>query len=96
MAIDLGDPASYLVLEEGADVYASDGEKVGAVAEIRADLVNDIFDGLVVRHGPLGHGHFVEAEQVDEIYERGVVLALTAHDVEGLPEPDELPRLAPG
>jgi hypothetical protein len=84
---DLGDPISYLVLEEGTSVYASDGERVGEVAEIRADMVNDLFEGIVVRHRVLGHGHFVDAEQIDEIYERGVVLKLSSAEVEGLPEP---------
>jgi uncharacterized protein YrrD len=84
---DLGDPISYLVLEEGTDVYDSDGEQVGEVSEIRADMVNDLFEGIVVRHHLLGHRHFVEAEQIDEIYERGVVLKLSAAAVEKLPEP---------
>jgi uncharacterized protein YrrD len=88
VAADLGDPISYLVLETGADVYAGDGEKVGQVEEIRADLVNDIFDGLVIRHHLLGHRHLVTADQVDEIYERGVVLTLDSAAVEQLPPPD--------
>jgi uncharacterized protein YrrD len=85
---DLGAPTSYLVLEEGADVYASDGEQVGEVTEIRADMVNDLFEGIVVRHHVLGHRHFVDAEQIDEIHERGVLLTLSSDDVEALPEPD--------
>ena len=85
---DLGAPISYLVLERGADVFSADGEKVGDVAEVRADLGRDIFDGVVIRHGLLpGHNHVVPAEQVDEIYERGVVLKLAADEVESLPAP---------
>jgi uncharacterized protein YrrD len=86
---DLGAPISYLVLERGADVYSAEGEKVGRVDEVRADADSDIFDALVVEHGLLpGGGHVVPADQVDEIYERGVVLRLDAAAVEALPAPD--------
>ncbi len=87
MTEDLGAQSSYLTLEEGADVYASDGEKVGSVAEIRADMTNDIFEGLVIRHSLLGRRHYADADQIDGIYEGGVVLALDAAAVESLPEP---------
>jgi uncharacterized protein YrrD len=86
---DLGQPASYLILKQGAPVYASDGEQVGRVEEVRADQENDIFDGLVIVHGMLARGeHYVPADQVDEIYERGVVLRVDAAGVESLPAPD--------
>ena len=50
---DLGAPISYLVLEQGADVYSSDGEKLGKVIEVRADTRDDIFDGIVIGHHSL-------------------------------------------
>lgn len=74
---DLGRPASYLVLERGAAVYSCDGERLGAVEEVRADEGEDIFDGLVLGTGVLPGGkRFVAAEQVEEIFERGVLLKL--------------------
>ena len=86
---DLGQPASYLILDKGAPVYTSDGEQVGRVEEVRADQENDIFDGLVIAHGMLVRAeHYVPADQIEEIYERGVVLMLDAAGVEGLPEPE--------
>jgi uncharacterized protein YrrD len=87
---ELGPPVSYLVLEEGTDVYASDGEKLGKVVEIRADEQNDIFDGLVIDRTPLlpGGHRYVAAEQVERIHERGVVLALDSAAAESLPEPE--------
>lgn len=85
---DLGAPTSYLALEEGADVYSRDGEKLGSVGEVRADEQKDIFDGLVVSHGVIrGGSSFVAADQIDQIYERGVVLNLAAEAAERLPEP---------
>jgi uncharacterized protein YrrD len=86
---DLGPPISYLVLEKGAPVHAADGEKVGHVNEVRADLQNDIFDGLVVDRSLLpGDDRMVPADQVEEIYERGVVLKLDASAFETLPKSD--------
>lgn len=83
-APDLGQPTSYLMLEPGARVYSSDGERVGRVREVRADPEADIFDSLVVERGLLGGGErLVEAADVDEIFERGVLLAIDAAAFEG-------------
>jgi sporulation protein YlmC with PRC-barrel domain len=74
--LDLGAPISYLVLEKGADVYTSEGEKIGKVAEVRADTRDDIFDGIVVDRNQLlpGGGELITADRIEEIYERGVLL----------------------
>ena len=89
---NLGQPSSYLVLEEGAPVYSSDGEKLGEVEHILRDLQADIFDGLVIDTSVLPGGHrFADAEQVDEIFERGVVLKVDQAGAERLPEPGENP-----
>lgn len=87
---DLGLPASYLVLERGEPVFSSDGKKVGTVAEVRADYDTDVFDGLVVSLGPLGlERRYVKGEQVEEVYERGVMLAIDSEAVQALPVPGE-------
>lgn len=83
---DLGAPISYLVLEPGAEVYSSSGERLGKVDHVLADANIDIFDGLVIdtRVGPGGH-RFADADQVEEIFEEGVVLNVEAdalHDPE--------------
>ena len=87
---DLGLPTSYLALAEGVPVLTSDGVDIGRVRHVLADADDDIFDGLVVdaRHG--GH-RFVDAPEVAELYERGVVLTLDAAAAERLPEPSENP-----
>jgi uncharacterized protein YrrD len=74
---DLGDPISYLMLEKGADVYANDGEKLGKVAEVRADTERDIFDGIVLDRTPLRPGghELITADRIESIFERGVLLA---------------------
>jgi uncharacterized protein YrrD len=85
---DLGPPSSYLALKPGPAVYSSDGEEVGKVEEVLADAENDIFDGIVLGTGALtGAKRFVEAEQVEEIFERGVLLKIDRAAAERLPEP---------
>ena len=87
---DLGDPRSYLTLAEGTVVYSSDGERLGEVEHVLADEETDIFDGIVVDRSVLPGGHrFVDATQVDEIYERGVVLTIDRAAAEQLPEPSK-------
>ncbi|HWL32399.1 MAG TPA: hypothetical protein VNP89_02240 [Gaiellaceae bacterium] len=87
---DLGAPSSYLALEPGVAVFARDGEKLGEVHHVLADPEVDVFDGIVIDSSALpGRLQFADAVQVDQIYERGVVLALGRADAERLPEPAE-------
>jgi uncharacterized protein YrrD len=89
---DLGRPSSYISLAEGTPVYSSDGESLGAVEHVLADPEVDIFDGLVIDTSVLPGGHrFVDAPQVEEIYERGVVLTVDAAAAGSLPEPSANP-----
>jgi uncharacterized protein YrrD len=90
--MDLGNPASYLVLTEGTPVLTSDGRELGKVEHVLADADSDVFDGVIVdtRGGPGGH-RFADASLVEAIYERGVVLALTSEAAERLPEPSANP-----
>jgi uncharacterized protein YrrD len=91
--MDLGSPTSYLTLAAGAPVYSSDGERLGEVEHVLSDPEQDIFDGVVFDASPLPGGHrFVDAPEVDEIYERGVVLTLDADSAaERLHRPDANP-----
>jgi uncharacterized protein YrrD len=87
---DLGTPGSYISLEEGTAVFSSDGEQVGRVEEVLADAGADVFDGMVIATGALGRERrFVEAAQVEEIYERGVVLKLGAAQARALPHRED-------
>lgn len=89
-----GEPASYLTLEEGTEVFSSDGERVGTVAHVLAAPEVDVFDGLVidVQAGP-GGLRFVDAPQVEEMREGAVLLALPAARVGELPTPSENPAV---
>jgi hypothetical protein len=87
---DLGTPGSYLTLAEGTRVLSADGHELGRVRRVFADPDVDVFDGFVIGAGMLpGGDRFVEAGQVEEIFERGVVLTLDAAAAEGLPAPRE-------
>jgi uncharacterized protein YrrD len=87
---DLGQPSSYLMLESGPPVYSRDGEQVGTVAHVLADEADDIFDGIVLDTSVLPGGHrFVDAQQVEEIFDRGVVLKIDRAAAEALPKPSE-------
>jgi uncharacterized protein YrrD len=89
---DLGKPSSYLALGEGVEVYSCDGEELGKVEHILSDPEADIFDGIVLDTSALPGGHrFVDADQVEEIFERGVLLKLDRNAAESLPEPSENP-----
>ena len=84
---DLGEPTSYFSLAEGADVLASDGEKVGTVARVFRDEAADIFDGLEISLLPLGRRVYAEADLVQEIYEKGVLLRIDEVAAQELSEP---------
>lgn len=86
---DLGDPSSYVAPQPGTPVFSSDGRDLGRVEHVLADVGDDIFDGVVLDTSRLPGGHrFVDAPQVERIYERGVVLAIGGDDAEALPEPE--------
>jgi hypothetical protein len=90
---DLGPPIAYLALHNGTPVYDRDGKRIGVVEHVFA--VGDIFEGLIIHTHPLPGRHlYADPEQIDEIRERGVVLAVARHD---LHDPSlQTRRLEPG
>jgi hypothetical protein len=89
---DLGAAISYLALQKGAPVYSSDGERLGRVVRVMADSGSDLFDGIVfdTTAGPGGH-RFVDAPEVERIFERGVLLKIDAVEAAELPAPSANP-----
>jgi uncharacterized protein YrrD len=84
---DLGNPISYLVAKRGIPVFSSEGERLGRVVKVSAAPEANLFDGIVfdTTWAPGGH-RFVDAPEVEAIYERGVVLKIAAAEVESLPK----------
>jgi hypothetical protein len=82
----MAEPVSWLLIEPGWRVVDADGEEVGRVAEVVGDSTVDIFDGLAVALGMLAKPRYVAAEQVAELTDGTVRLALDHGAVEALPE----------
>jgi sporulation protein YlmC with PRC-barrel domain len=91
-AVDLGPLISYRVLETGTPVFTSDGEKLGKVTHVIADVQEGVFDGVVIEEH-LGHsGHrFVDADDIADIRGGGVILKLDREQAADLPEPSPNP-----
>ena len=74
---DLGAPIAYTALEDGTPVYDRDGERIGTVEHVLADFQLDIFEGVIVHTRPLpGKQVFADVEQIAQLHEQGVVLAV--------------------
>jgi hypothetical protein len=82
----MADLVSWLMIEPGWTVLASDGSEVGQVDEVAGDSSQDIFNGLAIATSAFGKPRYVPAEQVDEITERTVRLKLTREQVDDLGE----------
>jgi hypothetical protein len=84
---DLGHPVSYLVAKRGIPVFSSDGEKLGRVVQVLAAPEANMFDGVLfdTSWGPGGR-RFVDAPEVGEIYERGIVLKIDVAAAAELPK----------
>jgi hypothetical protein len=89
---DLGEPSSYLAVKKGIPVFSSDGEELGRVVEVLCAPNLDMFDGVIfdTTAGPGGH-RFVDAPEVGEIYEAGLVLKIDAVAARELPPPGDNP-----
>ena len=87
-----GRPISYLALEPGTKVLSADGQPVGELAHVLADVEDDIFDGIIVRTSGGADDHvFVDASQVEEIRTDAVVLNLDTERCRSLPRPSANP-----
>lgn len=92
---DTGSPSSYEALQPGTPVFSSDGHEIGKVTHVLAAEDEDVFDGIVIDESPdrPGGHRFADADDVDEIYERAVVLKLDRAASERLPKPDANPAV---
>jgi hypothetical protein len=90
---DLGAKVSYLVAKRGIPVFSSDEVNLGAVVKVLDAPEADLFDGIVfdtTPHKPGGH-KFVDAPEVEGIYERGVILTIDAATAAKLAKPGKNP-----
>ena len=65
---DEPDRVAWVLIEPGWKVVDANGEKVGKVDEVLADVPSDIFHGLIV------NGEEIDSERIGEIREGQVQL----------------------
>ena len=80
---DYGYRIAYIALEPGTPVVTSDGQQIGTVKQVLADFQDDIFEGLNIETAD--GDRFIDEEQIDDICERAVVLALSSEELANLP-----------
>jgi hypothetical protein len=89
---DPGEPqVAWVAIEDGAEVFSSEGEAVGKVTRAVGDAEADVFTGLAVKLSPMGKERLVPSESVGGIWPTRVELALTRAEIEQLPELDDQP-----
>lgn len=92
--MDLGEPVSYEVLSRGTPVYSSDERQIGKVSHVLAAVDEDVFDGIIIGEHIFGEEHrFADADDVQEIFERGVLLKLDTAGCEQMPKPSANPAV---
>ena len=79
------EPISWRSVVYGTPVVAADGARVGTVHEVLGSDEEDIFHGIVVHLGRLGHRVFVLADDVSLITRSHVAVSLTSADLHALP-----------
>jgi hypothetical protein len=93
-AMDLGPQISYQVLPTGTKVLSSDGAEVGTVTHVLAVEAEDVFDGIVLAEPGGSGGHrFADADDIQEIHERAVLLKLDREHCAELPRPSANPAV---
>ncbi|HEY0517362.1 MAG TPA: hypothetical protein VGD00_09595 [Solirubrobacteraceae bacterium] len=90
----LGAPVAYTALREGMPVYDSAGRRVGVIEQVVGDERRDIFEGVIVHTEPLpGEHRLARAEEIAQLRERGVLLAV---ERDALRVPERARRAPPG
>lgn len=84
-----GPQVSWKAIERDADVVSAEGADLARVVEIAGDRTADIFNGLVVKFGPLDAKRYLPAERVTEIWPRRVKVGMTAAELDRLPPYEE-------
>jgi hypothetical protein len=84
-ATDPEQPVAWRAIVEDEQVRSSDGKEVGTVYDVLGSKEDDIFHGIVVHLGRLGHRVLVLADDVRLITGSHVDVALTSTELHALP-----------
>ena len=83
------DPIAWRGVAQDTPVRDSDNQQVGRLSDLLGSDREDIFHGIVVHLGRLGHEVFVPADQVTLMTRSHVDVALTLAELHALPKHDE-------
>ena len=83
---DADQPIAWRAIVEDEPVRSSDGEAVGSVYDVVGSKEDDIFHGIVVHLGRLGHRVLVLADDVTLITGKHVDVSLTSAQLHALPK----------
>lgn len=86
---DSEQPIAWRGVTPDTPVRTSEGEQVGTLSDMLGSDQEDIFHGIVVHLGRLGHHVFVPADQVSLMTHTHVDVALTSAEIHALPKHDE-------
>jgi hypothetical protein len=75
---------SWLLIEPGWAVVATDGSEIGYVDEVVGDDGADIFDGLAISSGLFENPRYLPSEKVGRIFEGKVELRVDSNDLQRL------------
>jgi uncharacterized protein YrrD len=85
-APDADQPIAWRAIVQDEPVRSSDGEDVGTVYDVVGSKEDDIFHGIVVHLGRLGHRVLVLADDVSLITESHVDVSPTSAQLHALPK----------
>jgi hypothetical protein len=88
-AADADEPIAWRAILEDTPVRSSDGQEVGTVYDVLGSKEDDIFHGILVHLGRLGHRVLVLADDVSLITRGHVDVARTSAELHALPEHTE-------
>jgi uncharacterized protein YrrD len=84
---DLGRRIAHLALKDGTPVYSPGGERIGVVDTAVTDQDDRIFEGVLIHTLPLPGRHlYARHDQIAELRERGVLLAVERDALEPVDE----------
>ena len=90
-------PSPTPSLEEGTPVFDRNGKKIGVVEQVLADMQLDIFEGVIIDPRPLpGKNLYADVDQIADLRERGVVLAVTRDELRDPPDEQNRRKRAEG
>jgi hypothetical protein len=90
------DPIAWTAITQHEEVVASDGGKLGTVADVLGTGETGIFHGLAVHTHLFQHPVEVPADTVDSITESRITLKIDSEAFKALPKYDEEPSYTLG